>query len=172
MYCTFTVILILLWFGSFRIFFTEESTELKVVNWVIRYRVAIGVARGLAYLHHGCDPSIIHGDISSTNILLDHHFEPHISDFGLAKLLDSSDTHITATVGGTFGYIAPGTSCLWQISNYLSTNCLLDLLVIIALITKYESSFWKLWSLKSSWMHELIYKMELLNGFGCSNTKI
>ncbi|CAK9234230.1 unnamed protein product [Sphagnum troendelagicum] len=85
----------------------EKSTELKVVNWVIRYRVAIGVARGLAYLHHGCDPSIIHGDISSTNILLDHHFEPHISDFGLAKLLDSSDTHITATVGGTFGYIAP-----------------------------------------------------------------
>lgn len=97
---------------EFPIFFTEKSTELKVVNWVIRYRVAIGVARGLAYLHHGCDPSIIHGDISSTNILLDHHFEPYISDFGLAKLLDSSDTHITATVGGTFGYIAPGTSCL------------------------------------------------------------
>jgi serine/threonine protein kinase len=133
MYCTFTVILILVWFGTFRFFFTEKSTELNVVNWVIRYRVAIGVARGLAYLHHGCDPSIIHGDISSTNILLDHHFEPHISDFGLAKLLDSSDTHITATVGGTFGYIAPGTSCLWQISIYLKTNCLLDLLVIIAL---------------------------------------
>lgn len=78
-----------------------------VVDWPIRYRIAVGVARGLAYLHHGCDPRIIHGDVSSTNILLDTEFEPYLSDFGLAKLVTTNDTHVTVTVGGTFGYVAP-----------------------------------------------------------------
>jgi serine/threonine protein kinase len=78
-----------------------------VVDWPIRYRVALGVARGLAYLHHGCVPRIIHGDVSASNILLDTEFEPYLSDFGLAKLATGNDTHVSATVGGTLGYVAP-----------------------------------------------------------------
>ena len=78
-----------------------------MVDWPIRYRVALGMARGLAYLHHGCNPRIIHGDVSSTNILLDTEFQPYLSDFGLAKLVSPNDTHVTVTVGGTFGYVAP-----------------------------------------------------------------
>lgn len=83
---------------------TEENLP---VDWPIRYRIALGVARGLAYLHHSCEPRIIHGDVSSSNILLDNEFEPYLSDFGLAKLVSTNDTHVTMTVGGTFGYVAP-----------------------------------------------------------------
>ncbi|KAG0630232.1 hypothetical protein M758_1G163800 [Ceratodon purpureus] len=84
-----------------------EKDENVVIDWPIRYRIALGVARGLSYLHHGCDPRIIHGDVSSTNILLDTDFQPYLSDFGLAKLVNTTDTHVTVTVGGTFGYVAP-----------------------------------------------------------------
>lgn len=84
-----------------------DKEENVIIDWPIRYRVALGVARGLAYLHHGCDPRIIHGDVSSTNILLDTDFESYLSDFGLAKLLTMNDSHVTVTVGGTFGYVAP-----------------------------------------------------------------
>ncbi|XP_024373025.1 receptor-like serine/threonine-protein kinase At1g78530 isoform X1 [Physcomitrium patens] len=84
-----------------------EKEENVVVDWSIRYRIALGVARGLAYLHHACEPRIIHGDISSSNILLDTGYEPYLSDFGLAKLVTTTDTHVTLNVGGTFGYVAP-----------------------------------------------------------------
>lgn len=80
------------------------------MDWPTRYRIALGVARGLAYLHQGCDPRIIHGDISARNVLLDEDLQPFISDFGLAKLAGLYDTHMTGTIGGTFGYIAPGSS--------------------------------------------------------------
>ncbi|KAG0618180.1 hypothetical protein M758_4G044200 [Ceratodon purpureus] len=85
----------------------EKMEKDFVVDWPIRYRIALGVARGLAYLHHGCAPRIIHGDVSSSNILLDTEFEPYLSDFGLAKLVTANDTHVSVTVGGTLGYVAP-----------------------------------------------------------------
>lgn len=66
------------------------------------------MARGLEYLHHDCNPRIIHRDISTSNILLDANLHAHITDFGLARILGLYDTHVTATVAGTFGYIAPG----------------------------------------------------------------
>lgn len=71
-------------------------------------KIALGSARGLAYLHHDCTPRIIHRDFKSSNILLDRSLEPHVSDFGLAQLLVDSDTNITTVVAGTFGYLAPG----------------------------------------------------------------
>ncbi|KAK4489843.1 hypothetical protein RD792_000487 [Penstemon davidsonii] len=84
-----------------------HDAEERSLNWNARLRIAIGSARGLAYLHHDCCPKIIHRDIKSSNILLDENLEPHVSDFGLAKLLVDEDGHVTTVVAGTFGYLAP-----------------------------------------------------------------
>ncbi|KAJ0231940.1 Proline-rich receptor-like protein kinase PERK13 [Hirschfeldia incana] len=78
-----------------------------VLDWARRVRIAIGSAKGLAYLHEDCHPKIIHRDIKSANILLDDEFEAQVADFGLAKLSDSTQTHVSTRVMGTFGYLAP-----------------------------------------------------------------
>uniref|UniRef100_A0A5B6ZM96 non-specific serine/threonine protein kinase n=2 Tax=Davidia involucrata TaxID=16924 RepID=A0A5B6ZM96_DAVIN len=83
------------------------------LDWPIRKRIALGAARGLAYLHDHCDPKIIHRDVKAANILLDEEFEGIVGDFGLAKLMDYKDTHVTTAVRGTIGHIAP---------EYLSTG--------------------------------------------------
>ena len=66
-----------------------------------------GVALALFYMHHDCSPPIVHRDISSKNILLDSQYEAHVSDFGIAKLLNSDSSNWTS-LAGTYGYIAPG----------------------------------------------------------------
>ncbi|KAJ8563107.1 hypothetical protein K7X08_031559 [Anisodus acutangulus] len=84
-----------------------------VLDWSRRKGIALGTARGLVYLHEQCDPKIIHRDVKAANILLDEEFEAVVGDFGLAKLLDHRDSHVTTAVRGTVGHIAP---------EYLSTG--------------------------------------------------
>ncbi|KAL3735273.1 hypothetical protein ACJRO7_024410 [Eucalyptus globulus] len=78
------------------------------LEWKILYQIAIGIARGLEYLHRGCNTRILHFDIKPQNILLDQDFIPKISDFGLAKLCHRQDS-VVSTLGmrGTVGFIAP-----------------------------------------------------------------
>ncbi|XP_040379125.1 G-type lectin S-receptor-like serine/threonine-protein kinase At2g19130 [Oryza brachyantha] len=78
-----------------------------VLDWTIRYQIAIGIARGLAYLHNSCRDCIIHCDIKPENILLDASYVSKIADFGMAKILEREFSHAMTTMRGTIGYLAP-----------------------------------------------------------------
>ncbi|CAM9001004.1 unnamed protein product [Rhodiola kirilowii] len=87
-----------------------SENEPSRFDWAMRLKIAIGTARGLAWLHHSCNPRIIHRNISSKCILLDKDFEPQLADFGLARLMNPLDTHLSTFVNGEFGdigYVAP-----------------------------------------------------------------
>ncbi|KAA8550699.1 hypothetical protein F0562_002383 [Nyssa sinensis] len=77
-----------------------------LVDWVSRYNIAVGVAQGLAYLHHDCHPPVIHRDVKSNNILLDANLEARIADFGLARMMLKKNETVSM-VAGSYGYIAP-----------------------------------------------------------------
>ncbi|KAJ6379380.1 hypothetical protein OIU76_016082 [Salix suchowensis] len=99
--------------GSVASCLRERPPSQPPLDWPTRKRIALGSARGLSYLHDHCDPKIIHRDVKAANILLDEEFEAVVGDFGLAKLMDYKDTHVTTAVRGTIGHIAP---------EYLSTG--------------------------------------------------
>ncbi|KAH9623343.1 hypothetical protein KSS87_000315 [Heliosperma pusillum] len=91
--------------------FISDKTKL---TWEMRIEVAIDVARALVFLHHECYPSIVHRDVKANNVLLDRDGKARVTDFGLARVVDVGETHVTTTVAGTVGYVAPEYGQTWQ----------------------------------------------------------
>ncbi|KAI7747668.1 hypothetical protein M8C21_002772 [Ambrosia artemisiifolia] len=84
-----------------------NENENNLLTWKTRYQIALGIARGLVYLHEKCRDRIIHCDIKPENILLDVDFCPKIADFGMAKLMCRDFSRVLTTMRGTRGYLAP-----------------------------------------------------------------
>ncbi|KAM0005116.1 putative protein kinase RLK-Pelle-DLSV family [Helianthus debilis subsp. tardiflorus] len=86
--------------------FDGNESELKL-DWPTRFKICVGIAEGLAFLHEESRLKIVHRDIKATNVLLDKDLNPKISDFGLARLHEDDKTHVSTRVAGTIGYMAP-----------------------------------------------------------------
>ncbi|MCO5570469.1 hypothetical protein L7F22_024191 [Adiantum nelumboides] len=79
----------------------------EALDWKTRFNIALGVAKGIAYCHEQCRSRIIHCDIKPENVLLEHDYNPKVSDFGLAKLVSKSQTRVITAIRGTRGYVGP-----------------------------------------------------------------
>ncbi|KAI3453590.1 hypothetical protein Pfo_010253 [Paulownia fortunei] len=89
-------------------FIFQAGSKRNSLGWESLQDIALGITKGIEYLHQGCDQQILHFDIKPHNILLDHNFIPKICDFGLAKLCSKEQSAVTMTAArGTMGYIAP-----------------------------------------------------------------
>ncbi|ONI09193.1 hypothetical protein PRUPE_5G222800 [Prunus persica] len=100
-------------------YFIFDKQKSGTLDWTTRFRIIMGVARGLRYLHEEAPERIIHRDIKASNILLDEKLHPKISDFGLARLFPGEDTHVnTFRISGTHGYMAPE----YAMHGYLSVK--------------------------------------------------
>lgn len=89
----------------------------RAADWRILHKIALDIARALAYLHDQCVPRVLHRDVKPSNILLDEEHNAYLSDFGLARLLGTSETHATTGVAGTFGYVAPEYAMTCRVSD-------------------------------------------------------
>lgn len=84
------------------LFCTESDTKnLQPLTWSQRYKIVLGTAEGLAYLHEESKLRIIHRDIKLSNVLLDEDFTAKIADFGLARLFPEDRSHISTAIAGT-----------------------------------------------------------------------
>lgn len=93
--------------GTLRDHLYGITNERKSLDWMSRLLIAEDAAKGIEYLHSGCNPSIIHRDIKSSNILLDIHMRAKVSDFGLSRFADDEMTHVSSVARGTVGYLDP-----------------------------------------------------------------
>jgi hypothetical protein len=100
--------------GSLDLWLRNRADAVEVLDWSKRFKIAMGSARGLNFLHHGFIPHIIHRDVKTSNILLDADFEPRVADFGLARLISAYETHVSTDIAGTFGYIPPEYGQSWR----------------------------------------------------------
>ena len=92
---------------------TGVQTCALPIYWPTRLKIAQGASQGLSYIHNICKPHIVHRDIKSSNILLDREFRAYVADFGLARLINHFDTHVTTELVGTLGYIPPEYGHAW-----------------------------------------------------------
>ena len=92
--------------GNLDEFLHPKDNMVNVFDWSTRYKIALGVAQAICYLHHDCAPPIVHRDLKPSNILLDGDMEVRVADFELARLIRSDEP--MSDLAGTYGYIAPG----------------------------------------------------------------
>ncbi|GLJ15912.1 hypothetical protein SUGI_0262940 [Cryptomeria japonica] len=83
------------------------SSTRPCLTWPQRFKILVGIARGLSYLHEDAKPAILHRDVKAANVLLDEELSPLVADFGMAKFKTAGKTHYTTRTVGTMGYVAP-----------------------------------------------------------------
>ncbi|XP_047979245.1 LRR receptor kinase BAK1-like [Salvia hispanica] len=93
--------------GSAVTWLRERKDSLPPLDWLTRMKIALGAAKGLAYLHHKCPRKIIHRDVKASNILLDENFEAVLADLSLGEFVDCYGDDIVIPIKGTAGHIAP-----------------------------------------------------------------
>ncbi|XP_063942315.1 cysteine-rich receptor-like protein kinase 3 [Daucus carota subsp. sativus] len=109
-------------YKPYKLLLTETGERRGTLNWKQRFDIIFGTAKGLAYLHEQYHVRIIHRDIKSSNILLDEEFQPKIADFGFARLLPESQSHVNTKFAGTLGYTAPEYAIHGQLSENVDTH--------------------------------------------------
>ncbi|CAN4080727.1 unnamed protein product [Withania somnifera] len=113
----------------------------EVHKWHIICRISIGIAQGLDYLHTDLEIPIIHGNLKSNNILLDRHFRPYVSDFGLHLLLNPTAGQEMLEASATQGYKAPELIKMKEVSEETDIYCLG--VILLELLTGKEPFYWK-----------------------------